>query len=57
VIYDQNDRILDIVLDRLDRIETKVDALMAFRAWLLGLGAAAGAIAGWLVSWFRGHGG
>jgi hypothetical protein len=56
VIHD-DDRILDIVLDRLDRIETKVDQLMAFKSWLLGLGAAAGAIAGWLVSWFRGHGG
>jgi hypothetical protein len=57
MIREPNDRILDLILARLDRIEEKVDQLMAFKSWLLGLGAAAGAIAGWLVSWFRGHGG
>lgn len=49
-----DDMVLKMILHRLDRLEAKVDKLIAFRAWLLGLGAAAGAIGGQIFFWFKG---
>ena len=50
-----DDTAITLLLARLERIENKVDQLMNFRAWLLGLGAAAGAMASVVLSWIRGQ--
>lgn len=49
-----DNQVLDILLKRLDKLECKVDRLLHFRAWLIGVGAAAGAVASVVLSMIRG---
>lgn len=50
-----DDQVFQLLNDRLDRIEEKVDKLIAFRSWVLGVGAAMGALASLVVEWFKAH--
>jgi hypothetical protein len=47
-------QILDILLKRLDKLECKVDRLLAFRAWIIGAAAGLGAVASVVTDWIRG---
>ena len=49
-----DDQVLALVIARLDKLEEKVDRLLAFRAWLIGVGAAAGTVASAVWSWATG---
>lgn len=44
------DLVLTMILKRLDRLEAKVDKLLFFRAWVLGVAAGLGAVMGALAS-------
>lgn len=48
-----DDQVLALVLNRLDRLEAKVDRLMSFRAWVLGAAAGIGALASVAVEWLK----
>jgi hypothetical protein len=50
-----DDRVLALLISRLDRIETKVDKLMAFRSYVAGIGAACGMVGAWLHSLVKGY--
>ena len=50
-----DDRVLALLVARLDRIETKVDKLMAFRSYFAGVAACCGLIGSYLYSLIRGY--
>jgi hypothetical protein len=49
------DQLLALLIARLDRIEEKVDRLMAFRNYMAGIAMAAGLIGSFLHSLFKGY--
>jgi hypothetical protein len=50
-----DDPVLALLVARLDRLEEKIDRLMAFRSYIAGVGAAFGLFGAWLHSVFRGY--
>lgn len=50
-----DDNILDMLVARLDRIEHKVDKVMAFRSYMAGVGAVCGFLGAWVLSLVRGY--
>jgi hypothetical protein len=50
-----DDQVLALMIARLDRIEAKVDKLMAFRSYMVGIAAAFGFIGSFLHTMFKGY--
>lgn len=50
-----DDQVLALMIQRLDRIEGKVDKLMAFRSYMAGVAVAFGAIGSFFHSLWRGY--
>ena len=48
-----DDQVLALIVSRLDKMEEKVDRLLAFRAWVLGAAASIGAVASLIVDWVK----
>ena len=49
------DQVLALLIARLDRIEEKVDKLMAFRSYMAGIAAAFGIVGSFLHSLYKGY--
>ena len=49
-----NDQVISLISARLDRIEAKVDKLMAFRSYMAGIAAACGLLGSALHSLYKG---
>jgi len=49
-----DDQVLALLIARLDRIEAKVDKLMAFRSYMAGIAAACGLLGSALHSLYKG---
>lgn len=45
-------QVFELILERLSNLDAKVDELIAFKYWIVGIGAGSGGIGGWLVSQF-----
>jgi len=50
-----DDRTFLMLTERLDRIELKVDKLMGFRSYILGIAAVCGLIGSYIHSIFKGY--
>lgn len=50
-----DDQAFALIVARLDRIETKVDKLMSFRGYVMGVGAIFGALGSWFISLVKGY--
>lgn len=50
-----NERELDLIHKRLTSLEGKVDKLISFRGWVMGVVAAISLSVSLLVDWVRGH--
>lgn len=44
-----------LMLRRLDRLEEKVDKLLAFRAYVMGVGAVFGMLGAWFITLIKGY--
>lgn len=45
-----DDQLFQLILAKLSSLDAKVDELIAFKYWVVGIGAGSGGIGGWLVS-------
>lgn len=50
-----DDKTLALLIARLDRMEDKIDKLMAFRSYVAGIGATCGMVGAWFVSLIKGY--
>jgi hypothetical protein len=50
-----NEQTFAMIIARLDRIEAKVDKLMSFRSYVMGIGAVFGMIGSYFVSLIKGY--
>lgn len=41
----------ELILQRLDRLESKVDSLLTFRGWVLGVGAGVSGVVSVIAVW------
>ena len=50
-----DDKVYELFKERLDRIEIKVDRLISFRSYVLGIASVFGFIGSFVHSWWRGY--